>query len=71
MLYAVASQELVPEQPKHACSGATGEAAGGNLANEAEMFPGNKCEGVKTSLLSAEQTEKGEQGATSLQLYAQ
>jgi len=34
------------------------------------MLPGNKREVVKTSLLSAEQSEKGEQGAISLQLYA-
>lgn len=36
--------------------------------NEADMFAGSKCEDIKTSLLSVELAEGGEQGATSLLL---
>lgn len=38
--------------------------------SESETFPGDKCEDVKTPLLSAEPSGRGEQGLISLQLCA-
>lgn len=44
---------------------------GKERGNEAEIFAGSKCEDIKTSLLSVELAEGGEQGATSLLLYSE
>lgn len=68
MLQAVASQELVHKQSRPTYS--EGGGCRSWPGNEAEMGPGRKYEDVKTSFLSAEQIEKGEQEAISLQLYA-